>query len=446
MRKCSFVVPGLCTPPERLCCDAGTRGLCPGFYNDRSVFGFISPGKILSAQRRPVSGIADISFPTFLYVVQGVSHMRTTALLLSSLICGLLIFGTFSDASAAEREGRAVWTHSGLGAYPGDWNRSAKLLADNGFNMIIACMAWGGVANYNSDLLPRSELCKKYGDQIEQCCAAARKHGLDIHIWKVHFQLRADTPKDFMEKLRREGRLQVDVEGKQRDWLCPTHPENRKLELDCMLEIARKYSIDGLHSDYIRYPDRETCYCEGCRRRFEADSGRKVSDWPAECYSGARKEEYNDWRCRQIDMLVEAISREVRKIKPDLKLSAAVFRKYPLFRIYKAQDWPVWVKAGQIDFVCPMNYTNSNEDFTEMVRDQVRIIDGRIPLYSGIGVKSSKSELTAEQVLEQIRISRSLGADGFVLFSFNDKTAETIIPAIGKTLKPKRVPAPHSAQ
>ena len=55
------------------------------------------------------------------------------------------------------REGRALWNHSGTGAYPGDWERTAKELAAGGFNMVIPNMLWGGVAHYASDVLPRSE-------------------------------------------------------------------------------------------------------------------------------------------------------------------------------------------------------------------------------------------------------------------------------------------------
>ena len=75
------------------------------------------------------------------------------------------------------------------GAYPGDWERSAKLLAENGFNMILPNMLWGGLAHYASDVLPRSATFKQYGDQIEQCCAAAKKHGLEVHVWKVNYNL-----------------------------------------------------------------------------------------------------------------------------------------------------------------------------------------------------------------------------------------------------------------
>jgi hypothetical protein len=38
-----------------------------------------------------------------------------------------------------------MWNHSGTGAYPGDWMRSAKLLSENGFNMILPNMLWPGV-------------------------------------------------------------------------------------------------------------------------------------------------------------------------------------------------------------------------------------------------------------------------------------------------------------
>ena len=48
----------------------------------------------------------------------------------------------FLSHVSRETEGRAVWNHSGLGAYPGDWDRSAKELAKAGVNMILPNMAW----------------------------------------------------------------------------------------------------------------------------------------------------------------------------------------------------------------------------------------------------------------------------------------------------------------
>ncbi len=210
----------------------------------------------------------------------------------------------------------------------------------------------------------------------------------------------------------------MSFDGKPFDWLCPSHPENRKLELESMLEVARKYPVDGLHFDYIRYPGPECCYCDGCRRRFEAESGRPVTDWPKECYSGGRKEEYNDWRCRQITALVAVVSREAKKIRPGLKISAAVFGSYPGCRQWVAQDWPEWIKAGYLDFVCPMDYTESDAAFTGLVRNQTKLAEGRMPVYAGIGATSSSSTLMPDRVVGQIHLARSLGAAGFVIFNF----------------------------
>ena len=126
-----------------------------------------------------------------------------------------------------------------------------------------------------------------------------------------------------------------------------------------MLEVARRYPIDGLHLDYIRYPDGECCYCDGCRKRFEADSGRRVERLAGRLLSAARgRRSTTIGACRQITRLVAAIHREVKKIRPGLKISAAVWGGYPDCRRWVAQDWPAWIRAGYLDFVCPMDYTD----------------------------------------------------------------------------------------
>ena len=92
-------------------------------------------------------------------------------------------------ASSPSREGRAIWDHSGTGPYPGDWDRSAQILPENGFNMILPNMLWAGQAHYASDVLPRSATFHRWGDQIDQCVKAAKKYGLQVHVWKVNFNL-----------------------------------------------------------------------------------------------------------------------------------------------------------------------------------------------------------------------------------------------------------------
>jgi uncharacterized lipoprotein YddW (UPF0748 family) len=351
--------------------------------------------------------------------------MPRLALLLLTLALSTTAF------SAETAEVRGIWNHSGTGAYPGDWDRSARLLAEHGFNMVLPNMLWAGTAHYPSDVLPRSATFRQHGDQIAACLAAARKYGLEVHVWKVHYNL-AGAPPELLRQLRRQHRTQVSATGEPIDWLCPSHPENRQLELDGLLEVARKYRVDGLHLDYLRYPNGRACYCDGCRERFEADSGRPVADWPADCFRGPRREEYNDWRCRQVTRLLARIHDEVKKIRPDLKLSAAVWGAYPDCRRSVAQDWPVWVKAGYLDFICPMDYTSDDEQFAGWVRRQVKLVGGRAPVYAGIGATATGVSLSAERVLGQIRRARAEGAGGFCIFNLDRNTAASIVPGMGK--------------
>jgi uncharacterized lipoprotein YddW (UPF0748 family) len=342
----------------------------------------------------------------------------------------LLVDAYLRAVPSPAREGRAVWNHSGTGAYPGDWERSARELSAAGFNMIVPNMLWAGRAYYPSAVLPGSTTCVEYGDQIAQCVAAAHRHGLEVHVWKVNFNL-ANAPKEFVEQLRRQKRTIVSRQGRPQDWLCPSHPENFQLELDSMLEVVRKYDVDGLHFDYIRYPGPDFCYCDGCRERFEAASGNKVAHWPADCVSGIRHDEFQDWRCAQVTRLVAAVHREAKKIRPRIKISAAVFGAYPSCREGVGQDWVAWVKAGYLDFVCPMDYTDNDLHFSALVENQLRLIGGRIPLYPGIGATATHIALSADRVVGQIEIARRLGAQGFTIFNFSPETAEAIVPGVG---------------
>ncbi len=374
----------------------------------------------------------------------------------------LVAAGQFSDAVVAAREardllaksyllaqesrsveGRAWWNHSGTGPYPGDWDRACRELADAGFNMILPNMLWAGRAHYPSNVLPRSRTFDQYGDQVEQCLAAAKKHGLEVHVWKVNHNL-SGAPREFVEQLRKEGRLQVFISGESQPWLCPSHPKNYRLEVDSMLEVAKMYDVDGLHFDYIRYPGSHSCFCDGCLERFQADTELKIENWPKDCHSGVHKAAYTQWRCDQISRLVRTVHEEAKQLRPSLQISAAVFGHYPSCRESVAQDWPEWIKAGWLDFVCPMDYTNSDPGFRGLVENQLELIGGRIPMYPGIGCTASNSRLSADRVAGQILHARRLGAAGFTIFNLSESTARDILPGLKLGTTSEAAKMPHA--
>ena len=350
----------------------------------------------------------------------------------------------FLSHISVEREGRAVWNHSGLGAYPGDWDRSAKELADAGINMIFPNMAWAGVAHYPSEVLPQSKTFSQYGDQLAQCVAAARKHDLEVHVWKITWNLEG-APKEFIEKMREAGRTQVSATGKPLNWLCPSHPKNVSLELESILEIIANYDVDGIHLDYIRYPGSHACYCEECRKRFTLATRLKIEEWPAVVLpnTGKHRDKYIKWRTQQITRLVRLLHKRTREADPDIKLSAAVFGGYPACVTSIGQDWIAWAKAGYINFVCPMNYTENTDYFTELLTNQLALMPKEVAIYPGIGATASNSLLSPDAVVEQIYLSRYLGASGWTIFDYSLDISETVLPAFAMGVGKQKATPTH---
>ena len=341
-------------------------------------------------------------------------------------------------------EGRALWNHSGLGAYPGDWERSMEELAAAGINMIMPNMAWAGVAHYDSSVLPHSEKFKRYGDQIAQCVKAAHRNNVEVHIWKITWNLEG-APKTFVDKMRKEGRTQVSDKGESLNWLCPSHPENVKLELNTALEIVRNYDVDGIHLDYIRYPGSYACYCQECKKRFTLAARQIIDDFPSAVLSktGQHHQAYTDWRAQQITRLVRLIHKRVREIKPNIKVSAAVFGSYPSCVTSIGQDWISWANAGYVDFLCPMNYTEDNKYFTDLLEKQLAYMPKGVAIYPGIGATASNSLLTPDNVIGQIHLARFLGASGWAIFDYSANISDTVLPAIRMGVGKRKAEPPH---
>jgi uncharacterized lipoprotein YddW (UPF0748 family) len=333
--------------------------------------------------------------------------------------------------TARPGEFRAFWCHSAFGVEDFSWDEAVRRLADNGFTAILPNMLWGGAAFYESKVLPISPEVAKRGDQIALCLAAAHKYGLQVHVWKVNWNLGHAAPAAFVETLRHAGRLQANVRGQEEPWLCPSNPENQKLEIESMLEVARNYDVDGLHFDYIRYPDSDHCFCAGCRERFQRVAKTSLPNWPRDVLAeGPLRQQWLDWRRTNITLVVRAVSEQAHAFKPNLKISAAVFTNWATDRDGVGQDWKLWCDRGWVDFVCPMDYTSSPGQFESMVGRQLGWA-GRTPCYPGIGESASSSRLGVDGVIEQINVTRRHNTGGFVIFNYGVNEAAELVPMLG---------------
>lgn len=332
-------------------------------------------------------------------------------------------------------ENRAWWCHSAFGVNGQTWDAAVGALATNGFTAVIPNMLWGGVAYYESSVLPVAPEVKEKGDQIAACLAACRKHGVQCHVWKVNWNMGHHTTREFLDRMAAEKRTQVGFDGTPEPrWLCPSHPANQQLEIDSMVEVATKYDVDGIHFDYIRYPDAAHCFCPGCHERFEAVFGAKVSHWPADTRKDpAIKQAWLDFRRANITKVVAAVHDAVKKQKPKVQISAAVFRNWTTDRDGVGQDWKLWCDHGYLDFVCPMDYTSDPEQFASTVERQL-IWAGKVPLQPGVGISTWHGNLDVPKLIEMVKITRQLKTDGFTIFNYGVNEAEHVLPLCGAGL------------
>ncbi|MBI2298194.1 MAG: family 10 glycosylhydrolase, partial [Armatimonadetes bacterium] len=335
---------------------------------------------------------------------------------------------------------RGAWIHDAYGIPGWGWDRTIQVLADNGFNAIFPNMCWGAVADYPSDVLPVHPLVAEHGDQIQQCLDACRKYGVELHVWKVNWNMGGHTPEAIRQQYIAAGRTQRTIDGKDSMYLAPHLEENFRLERDAMLEIVRKYPVDGIHFDYIRYPGGECDFSDSARAAFEQWLGRKAEDWPNACYRGELRGRYNEWRRGNVSRLVQAVHDEAKQIRPNIQVSAAVFGGWDDAVNSVAQATEEWIDHGWLDFVCPMNYTGSDTYLRRLLERQTPSVNGRIPLYCGLG---SWQHGSPAATAEQIRLTRELGADGFVCFELVSLSRGAISElAKGVTATPAG-PLPH---
>jgi uncharacterized lipoprotein YddW (UPF0748 family) len=333
-----------------------------------------------------------------------------------------------------EHEIRGVWEHTCMGPYAGDWKKAAEILSECGFNTIFPNALYGCSARYPSSFLEHSDRFFGQGDLLYSCIEEAHSAGIDVHVWIIMWKLMQNS-EAYVSEMADSGRLQVSMHGDTCLWLCPSNPENRNLEIRAVREIVENYDIDGIHLDYIRYPNFRNCYCSGCHERFQNDTGIRISIWPDQVLHGERYyTQYQEWREEQITSIVREIYEMVKELRGNVLVSAAVLPYIEDARDNDGQNWQEWAEEGIIDFLVPMDYTDSFTDLISLLNIQIEYIGGNVPVLAGLGAFSHNSILTPQQLLEQIDNAREAGVSGFVIFHYKDILAEEHLPYLKNKL------------
>jgi len=354
---------------------------------------------------------------------------------------GAIMAYTMAQPSRSD-ELRGVRLHNPYGVADWGWEKTAAVVARSGFNAIFVDGMSGGLACFPSQELPVSKQVEERGNPLWEAIRWCRAYGLELHVVKDNFDLR-DAPLDFQVRMKAKSRRQKTATGEELRLLCPSDLNNFQLELKSMIEVVQRYPIAGLHLGNLCYPGDQACFCEGCRERFQRATGVTVAHWPAEVLAGGpHAETFDLWRQQRLTHLLRLVAQKAREVRPGIKISATVIPYPEQARRIGGQDWVTWVEEGDVDFVCPLDFSREAQPLSDLVTNQVERLGDQGPLY--VGLAASQQNNVAE-VARQIQITREAGADGFVLFNADDLTVtESWLPTLRLSVTSTAARPPHA--
>ncbi len=250
----------------------------------------------------------------------------------------------------------------------------------------------------------------------------ARKRGISVHPWFCVFPESA-----VLGQVRQHPEWLVrSAKNEMVGAVNPALPDVRAYELSLMMELARRYPVDWIHLDYIRFPcdPAEPYFSFDARTRalFESHAGQDPAAIKAKDSGNIIWNEWIEWNGGHVTRFVEELRTALGTLGRPVKISAAVFPAADKAKVLIGQDWEDWARRGLVDMLCPMLYINDGGLFEKYARRAVEIGAGRCQVCPGIGLGTSHNQNTPEGMLAQVETSRRLGGDGFVLFSSSSLT------------------------
>src|SRR6266487_1614295 len=148
--------------------------------------------------------------------------------------------------------------------------------------------------------------------------------------------------------------------GQTAGYLDPGDPDVRAYTHAVLMHLARRYDIDGLHLDFVRYPEGGGWgYSPGAVDAFDAATGRAGAPDPSD-------PAWSQWRRDQVTVFVRDLAGDLARTRPRVKLSAAVIAwgagppavGWQATSAYREvyQDWDRWLREGILDMAVAMNY------------------------------------------------------------------------------------------
>lgn len=242
---------------------------------------------------------------------------------------------------------------------------------------------------------------------IEEC----HKRGMELHAWLVTIpagntrQVKLLGKNSVVQKNRKICKLY------RGNWyLDPGNPETKEYLSRIVKEITARYDIDGIHFDYIRYP-------EGADNFPDTDSFRKYG----------KGKDLKQWRRDNITDIVRRLYTDIKGLKPWVKVSSSPIGKYRDTNRYPSRGWNAyyvvyqdaqkWLKEGIHDALFPMMYFQGN-NFYPFALDWKENCSNRW-IVPGLGIyflSRHEQDWPLDEVVRQIHFTRQVRLNGQAYF------------------------------
>ena len=182
-------------------------------------------------------------------------------------------------------------------------------------------------------------------DPLQFCIDECHKRGMECHAWIVTIPVGKWTA-DGCKKLRARYPNLIKKIGDE-GYMDPEKPQTGDYLAQICADVTRRYDIDGIHLDYIRYP-------ETWKLKVNRTQGRQY-----------------------ITDIVQKIHKAVKAEKPWVKLSCSPVGKYDDIARYQSLGWNAnttvcqdaqgWLRDGLMDALFPMMYFQGNHFYPFVV-------------------------------------------------------------------------------
>jgi uncharacterized lipoprotein YddW (UPF0748 family) len=379
------------------------------------------------------------------------------AFLIGCAIALSLVATTVPFRAAAPEQTRALWVTRTTLTSPESIRQMVSAAEAGGFNTLLVQVRGRGDAYYSGTIEPRAaELAGKPSfDPLAVVLEQAHAAGLKVHAWvavnlvsssvslpasRDHVIYRAPewlmVPRELAAEMKKIDLRSPAYVGRLARWTrahtsiveglytSPLHPAAQDHTAAVIGEIAAKYAVDGVHLDYVRFPNDDFDYSPAAMDQFKAAIRSALTDQekreaasrealdPA-AYPNLFPDRWNDFRRSRLTSLVTKIRTAVKTARPATIVSAAVVPDAQMAFDERLQDWRGWIDQSLLDVICPMAYTADAATFQKQIA-AARAYAGSRPVWAGIGAY----QLSPAQTLMHIAVANQLGTAGIILFSY----------------------------